>query len=477
MMDGCWLFGAGKKGRDWLKRFREFGVVPTGFLDNSKSLHGSMCEGVMIHNPNKIKLCQVEQIFITCKEEAGIYKQLQELGFPEHKIVYGDHNILNHLLYYLAKKNMPAIPARENCDEQAKERILFDLQNGMVLGGVESWSYELAKTIAGMGYQGLYLTTDAAQQLVKDDTFPAYTFLYQQMENDGDKIKACVQKISENLPCTIICNFPQFIFWSACIAKRLYPNQVRVVAVEHSDDPLYYEAYSLWQRDIDRYMVISLRMEQKLIAYGVDKNKICRLSWKVPCRERLERSWYKEGTYLQIGYAGRVTIRPKRADLFPTLAMKLKEKNIVFKMNIVGTGDYYERLKQRVKEEKLQEYIVCIGYIDRKEISSFWTRQDIMFSCSEWEGHSISQSEAMAEGVVPVITDVSGAEDDIIDGYNGFVVDVGDIESLAERIRYLYHNKEKIEQMGKNAHDMIYSRQKHMNQTDFWRKLMDDIWK
>ena len=99
-----------------------------------------------------------------------------------------------------------------------------------------------------------------------------------------------------------------------------------------------------------------------------------------------------------------------------------------------------------------------------------------MVSCSEYEGHSISQSEAMAEGAVPVITDVSGARDDVTDGYNGYVVAVGDIDALADRIQELYLDRDKLEQMGRRAHDTICERQKTMDQGAFWDDLIEKVW-
>lgn len=99
-----------------------------------------------------------------------------------------------------------------------------------------------------------------------------------------------------------------------------------------------------------------------------------------------------------------------------------------------------------------------------------------MVSCSEWEGHSISQSEAMAAGAVPVITDVSGARDDVADGYNGYIVDVGDLDTMADKIEYLYHNRDTLAQMGQRAHDTIYERQKEFNQAQFWDDLIKEVW-
>ena len=476
MMDGCWFFGAGKKGRAWLKRFRDFGVVPEGFLDNRRELHETFCVDILICSPEKLDLSQLRFIFITCKEEADIKKQLLELGIPEHKIVYHDHNILNHLLYEAAKRVIPASSERNHYESRTKETIFLDLQNGMVLGGVESWSYELARRLTDIGYQGQYLTTDVTEPTVEDDAFPSCILLYQKMEKDVDKIKACVQKISEHLPCTIICNFPQLIFWSACIARQLYPKQVRVIAVQHNDSRIYYETYSLWQEFIDKCVVISSRMEEKLLSFGMRAEKLVTMNWQIECEEYLERSWSKEGECFQIGYAGRITTAQKRVDLFLVLAEKLKERGLSFQFHIAGSGEYSEALKRSIEEKQLQGYLIMEGHIDRKNIPDFWSRQDIMVSCSEWEGHSISQAEAMARGAVPVVTDVSGAYDDIQDGYNGFVIEVGDLDGMVERICDLYHNRKQLEEMGTCAHDRIYRQHIQMDQTRDWENWLENIW-
>ena len=223
-------------------------------------------------------------------------------------------------------------------------------------------------------------------------------------------------------------------------------------------------------------MVISSRIEEKLVSFGMEKKRIGHLEWQVSCKKIMDRTFRKEGVPLQIGYAGRITVMPKRLDLFFVLAEMLKRKKVDFHITIAGAGDYSEILQERIKEEKLQDQINFIGRIEREYIPDFWRKQDIMISCSEWEGHSISQVEAMAEGVVPVITDVSGTRDDVTDGYNGFVIAIGDMETMAEKISYLYYNPEELDAMGIRAHDTIYNWQKDMDQTVFWDELLEKVW-
>lgn len=471
------FFGAGRLGRYWLEQWRSFGIELNGIFDNSESLWGTMCDGVMIYSPDMIREFEFDYIFITCRKEKEILSQLLDIGIAGNNIVSGYHSILNHMLYFATKKMILKDTMTGCFDRVADKRILLDLQNGMVLGGVEAWSYETAEKLNEKGYQGLYLTTDAGVHRIYDSTFPAYTMSYKNIEKEKDKIEICVKKIIDTLPCTIICNFPQYIFWSACIAKCLYPNLIKIVAIQHSDDIVYYEAYSLWKNAIDVCMTISSRMEYKLKLLGMKPEKLERLEWQIPCKKDLKRTWDEEEEKpLQIGYAGRITVTSKRIDLLFPLADSLKRRHVDFQINIVGTGDYSEILIQKIREENLQNCIVPMGYVERKNIPDFWSEQDIMVSCSEIEGHSISQSEAMAEGAVPVITDVSGARDDVADGYNGFIVKVGDIEALADRIQELYLDRDKLKQMGIRAHDTIYKRQKNMDQAAFWDKLIKKVW-
>lgn len=471
------LFGAGKRGRYWLEFLEDYGIVPAGMIDNNQSLWGTLCRGIRVYGPTRLADKHFDVVFITCNDERSIYQQLLELGIDRRKIIVGRYNFLNHLLYYSAKRELFSSCVDMIYPKSEEKRVLFDLQNGMILGGVEAWSYDLAKRLKETGRQGLYLAAESIGEEVLDRTYPTHKLRLRGIEKQTDKVNLCIKEILRNLPCTVICNFPYSIFWSACIAKQYYPNQVRIIAVQHSDDQVYYDAYSLWQNSIDRCMVISSHIEHKLLSLGMEQNKIIHIKWKVPCTEVLDKVWSREDRLLRIGYAGRVTKIPKRIDGFLTLAQNLRGRGIFdFRITIAGTGDYSEILGQEIQERNLKNHIISIGCIDRKDIPAFWSRQDIMISCSEIEGHSISQSEAMAEGAVPVITDVSGARDDVTDGYNGFVVDVGDMESLTERICYLYHNRDVLEQMGRRAHETIYNRQKDMDETIFWDHLIKEVW-
>ena len=71
---------------------------------------------------------------------------------------------------------------------QRQEREDYQGQNGLVLGGVESWTYDLAGILKEIGWKGMYLTTDLSESAVADDTYPVYTLPYNRFERDKDRI-------------------------------------------------------------------------------------------------------------------------------------------------------------------------------------------------------------------------------------------------------------------------------------------------
>ena len=173
--------------------------------------------------------------------------------------------------------------------------------------------------------------------------------------------------------------------------------------------------------------------------------KIVVINWNIPVDEK-ERS-VNENNPIRIGYAGRITKTQKRLDYLPLILEYLENKGADYIFEMAGIGDYFNELSDYIKENNLNEKVILLGIVDKKQMHDFWRKQDVYFSCSDWEGHSISQCEGIAAGAVPVVTDVSGAEDDISDGITGYIVPVGDWEKLAERLLYLCHNRKTIKDM------------------------------
>ena len=110
------------------------------------------------------------------------------------------------------------------------------------------------------------------------------------------------------------------------------------------------------------------------------------------------------------------------------------------------------------------------------QMSTVWKSADICILVSEFEGTSISMLEAMAQGCIPVVTQVSGTAAVIKSGENGYVTHVGDLESMAQIIQSLDGEREKLRQLGLKAYETILNRFSLQDYVDWFLELSDRVW-
>src|SRR5205823_11645068 len=116
----------------------------------------------------------------------------------------------------------------------------------------------------------------------------------------------------------------------------------------------------------------------------------------------------------------------------------------------VGEGnlEYRQRLTAMVKRHNLQDRVVFTGFLDPLP---FVQSADIALVCSTCEAFGRVTVEGLLAGK-PVIAANSGASPELIqDGFNGLLYKMGDVEELAQRIRYLYEQPDIAKRMAQNA--------------------------
>lgn len=463
------FWGVGKIGKAILEWWHKINIKPDFLCDSSKELWGQEINGIRILSPEQVYQLKGEAlVFITCAKYQEIKKLLLEHGMSETDIVIADYAYAPaEMVYRLSDKlfqyfSVYDVVGDKSCD------CLIDLSQGMVLGGVERWSYSLEDNFKQLGIRSAYMMPEDAERTMTDDHLTHMLV----KEKAGVPILDTIWHILNSGADTIICNFPFTVMIAACLVKKYKNPKLRTIAVVHNDEDIYYRTLMLWEKYIDICLTISDKIKHSLLERNFPSSKLKDLYWRVPCSNVMDRSYSAEGMPLRIGYAGRISVRQKRVDLLLEVAERLKESHVNFCMNIAGSGEYEEELKEQIKVKQLSSNINLPGVVRHEDIMEFWKEQDICISCSEWEGHSISHSEAMAAGVVLVITDTSGARDDVEHGINGFVVEVGDVEMLIKHIVWLDNNKERLQEMGACSIEKIMQRNEYMEPESYWKSLL-----
>ena len=449
------FFGAGEIGRRAYGFFDMFGIEPDYFTDNSENLWEQECCDIKVISPEDACRRADTVFLVTCKDDEGIREQLIHNGIsPQHIYSGKDYYGMIHFLCSITDKKEEKKKARVTW-----QNVLFDLAGGLVLGGVETWSLQRAEELQVKGYNTVCLTHDLIKHTITPKKIPVVQLPYAMEENTNIRVKLTMETICKYLPCTIVYNFPNLNLVAACLVKRMYPEKTKVIAVIHNDVTLYYMAYCQVQKYIDKCLVISSKIRQTLISEGFSRDKIHLLQWRMAFGIELDRSYSLKGQPIKIGYAGRLVLGQKRMDLLMRLAYMLRNKGCDFQLELAGIGDYESEMRVQIQQYGLANRIHMLGLLEHAQMADFWKHQDIMVSCSDWEGHSISQVEAMVGGAVPILTDVSGVRDDVQDGYNGYVVEVGNIEKMAYKIIFLEKHREMLVKMGMHAYETVKNRQ------------------
>ena len=134
--------------------------------------------------------------------------------------------------------------------------------------------------------------------------------------------------------------------------------------------------------------------------------------------------------------------------------LKKDSKFADFKLLIVGADRtqskiYLNAVINRVKELNLTGEVIIYG--ESKMIKEIMKISEIFTLCSHWEGLSRVLLEAMACKKAIVCTDGGGNKEQVIDGQNGYVVDVGNVEDLALKLKLALSDGQKLAIFGENS--------------------------
>jgi glycosyltransferase involved in cell wall biosynthesis len=121
-------------------------------------------------------------------------------------------------------------------------------------------------------------------------------------------------------------------------------------------------------------------------------------------------------------------------DLILDAMALLKKKGKDYQVIFVGDGEDRLKLVQKAKELALEKNILITGFIPNSEVKNYLNAADLCVVASHKEGWSLAMLEMLACGKPVVSTYVSGANDMICAGHNGFVVEDRNPKVFADAI-------------------------------------------
>lgn len=140
------------------------------------------------------------------------------------------------------------------------------------------------------------------------------------------------------------------------------------------------------------------------------------------------------------------------------------------KFILSGRGPFLNKLEENIRKTGLQKRIVFLGYVKRDKLIQVYQNATVHVVPSHYEGLPTVLLEAMSCGLPVVATDISGNNEVISSGVNGFLVPPKAPEEMAKIILQLLDDTKLREKIGRASRKTI---EEHYT----WDKIADNILK
>jgi len=219
-------------------------------------------------------------------------------------------------------------------------------------------------------------------------------------------------------------------------------------------------------RFTDAYISVSGVLSEKYIEKGIGKKENYHTVYsgmeletfygareKIDCRKKRRELGIGLEDFV-IGNVARLETRKGHKfliDVFKNIAGEQKDGPV--KLLIIGEGNKREDLEHYVKGLNLEGKVIFTGY--REDVEELMAVMDIFALTSLREGLPRVLVQAAAVGMPSVAFNVDGVSEIIKDVYNGFLIEVKNLEQLENRMMQYINNKELVLLHGRNGREFI----------------------
>ena len=235
-------------------------------------------------------------------------------------------------------------------------------------------------------------------------------------------------------------------------------------------DPFRTRVFRLLERFLARtstaLIAVSPQVRDDLVALHVapaEKFTVVRLGIELDERVAIDDAMRAEARRVMgippgrfaVGWVGRMT-GVKRTDDVVRAFATLRARGVDACLCIVGDGPDREQVERRAHELGVIRDCLFLGY--QEDVARFFAVFDAFVLSSVNEGTPVVAIEALAAARPVVATRVGGVPDVVTEGVDGFLVEPGDVEALAERLERLARDPELRGAMGEAGRARVLPR-------------------
>lgn len=180
---------------------------------------------------------------------------------------------------------------------------------------------------------------------------------------------------------------------------------------------------------INQRIVLDHKVQEHRTALGIDKDEFVVL------------------------FSARFTGRKNPYDLINAVAQSNNKKITIL---FVGDGPERAGMEKAVKSSRVKA--IFTGFVGPTELAKYYSVSNLDVVISSKDPSPKSLNEALIFSLPIIVTDVVGTASDLVfEDKNGFIVPVGDVNLISEKINYLASNPQVCDRMGKVSFNIVQS--------------------
>ena len=329
------------------------------------------------------------------------------------------------------------------------------------LNGVNVFNLNLARGLESRGIDTRILLTEESTELVAPTDAPMERppdlefdeLPVEPWEGWGAHWGATVRYLESLAPCVWV---PNYDYRHSCVGPLL-SKTVTIVGVVHSDDPLHYEHVGRLGEFWDATVCVSSTLGERTAALCpaiAERVHTIPIGIAIPETRPLRRP--DDQRRLRVIYHGVLKQHQKRVLDLPRVIEALEGRGVPVRLTIAGGGPDEAALREACAAQVDRGTIRFLGVVTHDRIPELLRENDVYLLTSEFEGMPNALLEAMANGCVPVVSDMeSGIPELVREGESGYLVDIGDTEAFAERLARLQADEPRRERMAAAAYEGV----------------------
>lgn len=155
------------------------------------------------------------------------------------------------------------------------------------------------------------------------------------------------------------------------------------------------------------------------------------------------------GARKRIGFIGRLDPQKNIGDLIQAFILLCKNENNVT-LHIYGEGIHYEKARKMTADLGISDKVFFEGV--HNDMENVYSRLDMVALSSDYEGMPNALIEAVSIGIPVVSYDCPiGPSEIIVDGVNGYLIPMSDVEALAEGMKKCLNKQWDVNAIRKSA--------------------------